>query len=376
MPTQTQNIPRWFKSQPQKLQSSKIDKEDGIIYDVVMCQAGPAKGHGLHLEAEFIADLIAYDNKHFSKNGLKCRFGHPSMSDTTMGSQMGVFKNFRQSGDKAIADLHLLDAANISPTRPNMKDWMLEMAEENPEFVMMSIVFTAGGYYQRDATGKKHYCWYYEESEDEDGDKTYRWVSPRSKWGDIFAEFGNDGEHFYTDAVEAGAATDSLFSNQFNQDKFGVQASTWLQEHPELLNFLKKNPEKIFQFAESCGIDLPKPKLNFQDKAAALKDWLFGGVKEIEGTEEELESAGRITELEGKVTEWRDQAEMRLGEIERLNAQLETANARITELEAEPAAELTSGPKETQLGPQKGESFLSDPVYLKAKAIQAKHQSK
>src|SRR6056297_1264539 len=103
---------RWLKSQPVILsfEEGQIDADNGIITDVVMCQAGPAKGHGWHLEESFVEQLVAYDQKHYSEgNGLKARFGHPALSDTTMGSQMGYFKNYRFQDGKAIADLHLLN---------------------------------------------------------------------------------------------------------------------------------------------------------------------------------------------------------------------------------------------------------------------------
>ena len=207
------NIPRWFKSRPlpTKFTAEQIDEKNGILRDVVMCQAGPAKGHGVHLEPEFIAGIVAYDVENFSETGIKARFGHPAMSDTTMGKQMGVFKNFRQRGDQAIADLHLLDSANISPSNPGMKDWMLSMAKENPEFVMSSIVFRGSGHYQRDEKGEKYQIWYWKELKTEEGDVVYKYVREKEEFGDIYVEFDPKSEsagHFYTDIVEAGAARD------------------------------------------------------------------------------------------------------------------------------------------------------------------------
>jgi len=55
---------RFFKTDPRPLgqfAEGDIDAESGIIRNVVMCQEGEAKGHGVHLEGEFIEALAKYD---------------------------------------------------------------------------------------------------------------------------------------------------------------------------------------------------------------------------------------------------------------------------------------------------------------------------
>lgn len=379
-----EQLPRWFKSQPLQMSAGKIDTENGIIHDVVMCQTGEAKGHNIHLEQEFIKDLISYDVEHYDRFGLKCRFGHPSLSDTTMGTQMGVFKNFRIRENQAIADLHLLDAADLSPKYPKMREWMLQMAAESPDFVMMSIVFKAGGYYQKDESGKKRYCWYYEILTNEEGEETVRWVSPRSEFGDIYAEFGEGGQHLYTDAVEAGAVTENLFSNQFNQDKFAVQAADWLQEHPQILEFLRKNPGKLLEFAKRCGIEVQASKS--KTFGQMLKSWITGqsswkdldweseiagetfeGFYPIQEEEEELSDAEKLRELEDEVQAWQQHALDLTGELDQAKQQLQEAQEKIKELQELPAADPTTGQLDTQMGIQTGESYQNNPTTLKAK---------
>lgn len=247
------DLPRWFKSKPSpmKLTSEQIDRENGILHGVILAQVGEAKGHDVHLEQEFIDTIVSYANEHYSEIGLKARFGHPSMSDTTMGKQLGKFLNFRTDGNKAVADLHVLKAANNSPTHPKMADWVFDMAENDADFIMNSIVFAGDGYYQYNAEGEKV------EGYDIEGEKVY------IKLGDLH----------YSDLVEAGAATDNLFSNQFNQDKFAVQAIDFVKEHPALHSFLKDNPHKLVEFATQVGIQLPKR--SFKDKFQDFKDFLF-----------------------------------------------------------------------------------------------------
>jgi len=259
---------RWLKSEPlpllQEVSTCEINADEGMIPNVIMAQAGPAKGHGVHLEQEMIARLVEYDQKHFSETGLKARFGHPSLSDTTMGRQMGYFRNFRLDGDKAVADLYLLDSADLSPTQPGMKAWMLKMSYEAPDFVMSSIVFAPSGYYQYDP---------------ETGERVDLGGEPQAKYDNerIFVDFNEEkgARHYYTDIVEAGAATERLYSQQFNRDKFAVRTVAWLQENPDILHFIQANPHKIVEMCERLNIQLPvmDEKKNLWNRLGTL---LFG----------------------------------------------------------------------------------------------------
>ena len=297
---------RFFKTDPRPLgqfAEGDIDVDGGIIRNVVMCQEGPAKGHGVHLEGEFIDALAKYDRKHFKKSGLKARFDHPGMCSGTQGTQLGKFFNFKtrevdatDEEGKAItlkqltADLEILDSAELSPTKPGMKSWLLSMAEEAPDFIMCSIVFQFSRYYQRDDKGKKDYVWEYVEETDEDGYKSRRWKRPdESK--KVFIEFGDKGRHYYTDMVEAGAATDNLFSAQFNSKQFGVQVSEFLREQPQLLEFIKNNPDKVQSYLSNAGINFQISKTEtFMGK---VKDFFLGKSKDsdeaLKGTDAEFQ---------------------------------------------------------------------------------------
>lgn len=341
---------RWLKSRPTPggFTADNIDAATGIIRDVVMVQEGEARGHGVHLEAEFIRNLVAYDNATFGDRGVKARFGHPSASSETMGTQMGVFKNIRerkQDGKmQAIGDLHLMDSAEVSPTHPGMRSWMLQMAQENPEFVMSSIVFQASGYYQKKANGHRVPL---------KGD-------PNPDMGNVFVDFNAEAgaQHLYTDLVEEGAATVSLFSNQVNGHLFVAQADQFLYDHPELKQFIQANPEKITAFFGSLGISLSpanpatKPKYNM---AFNLFSWLSG---ESQATEADLETIRTdLSAAQNQVTALaaaRVAAENRATELETgntalqsavgaLETQLSTATARIAELEELAAAAHTGG---------------------------------
>lgn len=347
---------RWLKSEPVTLKFSEnqIDAENGIIRDVVMAQVGPAKGHGYWLEQGFIDQLITYDQKYYNETGLKARFGHPAMSDTTMGRQMGYFHNFRIREGDAIADLHLLKSADLSPSMPNMREWMLSMAQEAKDFVMSSIVFRTFSFYQYDPEDNQRVDL-----------ETDSWGDPRPKFKKerVYVDFDEQkgSKHLYTDIVEAGAATNSLFSQQFNQDKFAVRVVEFLQSNQDILSFIRANPHKITEMCESLNIPI---EMNSKTKKIGLfkelKAMFFSDVENDEVVEEttgdvieetpeedvvaeETVSLSRFTELQN-----------RLNEVEELRQQFQ---ARIEELEKRPLAAPAT--YEEDPGPGKGaEEFM------------------
>lgn len=374
-PEQIEQI-RWMRSMPHSLEfdTTRIDAAEGVLYDVVMCEEGEAKGHGVYLEEEFITDLVAYDQKHFNKSGLKNRFDHPGGCDGTMGTQMGRFKNFRtrKKGGKmqAIADLYLLDAADLSPTKPNMKSWMLQMAQEDPGFIMQSIVFKPGRYYQKFKNGDKRYIWEYQEDDNGGMD----WVSSDPTLGKIFVEFGPNGEHYYTDTVEAGAATDNLFSTEANPHLFVSKALSWLEDNPKLKEFAQANPEKVFAFLKQLGLE-PTPPVKPQPQKMSLLKKLFGqdpitedvlmSAEEIKELRTKLGKAEEIlTSLQTKFDKLQSEYDALKKDLETRTNELSSAQDKIKELEAKPAAPHTDGPTDTPVSELR--SYHKDPITQRA----------
>jgi len=374
---------RWLRSRPTPggFSADKVDAENGILYDVVMVEEGPAKGHGVHLEADFITDLIAYDQRTYGDRGIKARFGHPGASDNTMGMQLGFFRNVRKRKSdgkmQAIADLHLLASADLSPERKEMRAWVLSMAQEAPDFIMSSIVFHGSGYYQRKPNGNKHRLeWDYEDG----------FVNYNSEWGNIFVEFGEEGAHYFTDLVDEGAATNNLFSQAaLNPHLFIVQAETFLEEHPALKSFIADHPEKVQAFLNTLGA-APALKQKHTYTMTNLLDYLFGKKEDApEEFETELqtmrtefgEAKTKVTALQTERDTLVTQLQTANQEIKSLGAQItqlrldaEALQARILELEKQPAADHTAGdaasaiPSDTSLRP-----YMRNPVFLKAKAM-------
>lgn len=375
-PEQLKDI-RWFKSAPvqSNFAPEQIDAENGIIRDVVMLQEGPAKGHGVWLESEFVKNIIAYDKRYFSKTGLKARFGHPGASDNTMGSQLGYFSNFRtrevemqvtendttttQTALQGIADLQLLDASALSPTNPGMREWVLQMAQEAPDFIMSSIVFNGSGYYQR-KKGKKVMLEF-----DEWGDP----INYDESLGHVYVEFDPaKAKHHYTDLVEAGAATDTLFSDTANPHLFVAQAREFLNEHPKLKQFVAGNPDKVKAFLVELGLNFETQK---PVKMGILKDLLFGDKKEI--AEDVILKAEDIEALRTSLSTAETAVEKLTKDFNALSTEvgdlkksLAAKDEEITALKAKiPAAKHTEGAEEEDEA--KEEAWGNDEITRKAK---------
>lgn len=359
---------RRFRSRPTSpgFSPDKIDAEAGVIYDVVMVEEGPAKGHEVHLEGEFIEDLVAYDQANFGERGVKSRLGHPGMSADAMGTQLGFFRNVRKrkvdGKMQAVADLHLLASADLSPDKPNAREWVLSMAAEAPDFIMSSIVFRPGRYYQRDKEKKKKYVWEYKNVKDDDGNERQVWVSPDST-KPVFVEFGENGQHFNTDLVEQGAATDHLFSHDANPHLFVVQAETFLHEHPQLLQFIQQNPDKVRGFFER----ILNPGLSDQNNMAT----------ETTAPVLEMSAETLAEQLEAAREEGQNDAaqayEKRLQAIETsfnaLQTTLNAINTRLAAIESAPAAQHTAGETEQPQALSADKPYLTNPVFLRAQAM-------
>lgn len=339
---------RWLRSQPTSghYAIECIDAEAGVLFGVVMVEEGPAQGHGVSIEAEFINDIVAYDQRVFGQRGVKARFGHPSASSETMGTQLGVFKNIRkQKSDgkmQAIGDLHLLSASEDSPTHPGMRSWLLKMASEQPDFLMSSIVFQAERRYQRKPNGHKKYV------TDEDEVST--------ELGDVFVEFGDTGVHLYTDLVEQGAATNSLFGKAINPHLFVAQADQFLAENPAIKTFIISHPEKVTAFFASIGIHLSQPQTKpHKIMAFDFKSWLLGNPEEdspelaaartaLLTAKEEIASLSAAAAAADTALAAANTGNTALqSAVGQLETTLAAAQARIAELEALPAGEHTAG---------------------------------
>lgn len=344
MNIQTLHHVRRFRSQPVGLAGGRIDVEAGIIHDVVMVEEGPAKGHGVHLDADFVENLVDYDRANFAERGVKARLGHPDMCSNAQGTQLGYFRNIRKrkQGDKmqAIGDLHLLDAADLSPNRPNARAWALQMAAEAPDFFMSSIVFVGSGYYQRKGNNHKKPVL---------AEADYDAELP------LFVEFDAEkgAAHFNTDLVEDGAATSSLFSTGANPHLFVSRVHEFLDENPEVFQFAQANPDRVQELLLRLGIAHTTPPAPAHKKMSkfSLMKWLSGEPQEADPTPDDLTQLrselstvkDSLTALTAQVSDLTTERDALAAQVSDLTTQLSAAQAEVMRLGALPAAPPTGG---------------------------------
>lgn len=218
--------------------TSKIDKTRKVLSDVVVVQTGEASGHGVHLDQEFIENVVQLSKSH--KVGVKARFGHPSMSSDALGTEIGRFHNFRVRGNQAIADLHLGTYAEKSPNG-DYPTYIMDFAEEDPDAFGTSIVFKAGEPYQIDEKGEKIDIY----KRGKDGKKIYDFYGypeKSDKYDPDKPVYQSINELLGADLVDTPAATNGMFSELYSH-AFAAKFSDFLDENQDIDKWLSENPE-------------------------------------------------------------------------------------------------------------------------------------
>ncbi len=208
-------MPRYFSSQPVfNAPVSAVDHPNGVIRGVTVARVGIARGHEAWLDRTFLLQIV--DQANSRPQGIKARFGHPNMCSTALGSYLGRFKNYAYTGDSVKADLCLDETAKNTPNG-NLFDYVLDMAEKNPDMFGASLAFESNDFEEKEETvdGKKTKL------------KCFRLKELRA-----------------TDIVDEPAATDGLFSSE----TLPGQMTQFLDENPELAEFIFSKPQNVIEF--------------------------------------------------------------------------------------------------------------------------------
>jgi hypothetical protein len=235
----------------------EIDTENEVLHDVQITLEGEALGHGVWLDREFCEAVAAAGNA-TGDVGLKVRYGHPAMCSDAIGTELGRAKNFRVvdvereiEGEKVqaagvVADVHLLKSAHSAP-QGDIAKHVLETAKEDPKQFGQSIVFTYADWVVKDKDGNRHS--YREEccNEDESKNKTQAQWEAQSADGKVYAVLG---KLLGSDFTDTPAATDGIFST----GTLAEEAETMLEEHPQILEVLEKNPKSVVEFLDRTGL--------------------------------------------------------------------------------------------------------------------------
>jgi hypothetical protein len=187
---------------------------------------------------EFIDRLAEIGQTQFEKQGMQARFGHPNECNPALGSAAGRIRNFRVRGDQVIGDITLLKAASNAPGKGDLRSYIMDMALEAPDALMMSIVFMPDDMYFINADGEREV---FDGSEEQ---LAYFETLPE---GDrVLYETCRDW--LFTDFVDQGANTLDMFRG--TSGEMAARVTQFLDENPEVMRAIVQDPAIIGQFIE------------------------------------------------------------------------------------------------------------------------------
>ena len=260
---------KWLRSSPSYFKAQAVDMDKGIIEGVAVITMGEAKGHGVHIDSEFLDAIVEQGNA--LKQGLKVRFGHPSMSSTALGTFLGREKNFRRVGDVVKADLYLSNTAKESPNG-DIYTYVLEMAQNESDMLGTSIVFTSG------------------DNKKLDGDEK---------------EYATLERLLANDVVDDPAANPNGLFSAYNKETFAGQVSEFLDIHPEIFELVRSKPEVIESFLERYEEYKQRQNGDIhmeQENVIEVEEIVTAESEALETTEEvpveELNAESEVIELE------------------------------------------------------------------------------
>lgn len=119
----------------------QIDRATGVLRGVSVIERGAAIGHDFDIDEQTLTQVMEHGNR--APAGIKSRLTHPNACHDGLGREAGRCRNFRlsEAGDRVLADLHLLDALARSP-EGDYRTWLLDIADEDPGQIGMSVVFS------------------------------------------------------------------------------------------------------------------------------------------------------------------------------------------------------------------------------------------
>ena len=220
-----------------------VDRDKGSIVGCAIATAGPAIGHGVSLDTEFISRLVELGNA--ERGGLKARFGHPNMCSTALGTFLGRWRSFSMQGGKAVADVFLSNSAKKTPNG-DLHEYVLELADKEPDMFGVSIVFSRGRAYKRDGKNEKVVHPYDLESgnmtDDEKREHRKRYEETP---GPMYVELA---ELHAADVVDEPAANPGGLFSRWTNETLAGQVTQFLDTHPEALDILAAHPEVVTDF--------------------------------------------------------------------------------------------------------------------------------
>lgn len=139
-----------------------VDRKANVLRGYVVAQLGVFKDRRGEFNGEGLRQIVRVMNS--SPKGLKSRLGHPSLSDDGVGKFLGRARDARlgkavdAATGKAVeavrADLHFDPTAADTP-HGNLSDYVLRLAESDPDAFSSSLVIEPEEVEQLDAKGRQ-----------------------------------------------------------------------------------------------------------------------------------------------------------------------------------------------------------------------------
>lgn len=116
-----------------------VDRKAKAILGYVVAQKGHFKkpGRGQFDDAS-LAEIVRLGNA--DNKGLRSRWTHPTLSADGLGKHLGRSKHYRVDGDRVRGDLYLSETAFEGNPNGNLGDYLLDLAEEDPDALSSSLV--------------------------------------------------------------------------------------------------------------------------------------------------------------------------------------------------------------------------------------------
>jgi len=362
-----------LRAAPAKGVVGEVDRENGIIHGLAIVTMGEARGHGVHLDEEFVDETVKNVNK--QKSGIKSRFGHPNMSSSAVGTYLGQVKNaWKDTSGKfpvARGDLHLSESSKKAP-QGDLWEYVMSMAEEDPEAFGTSIVFDRGNVYKRDDKGGKVYRY------NRDGSYNREYQKVESK------EYVEQKRLRGDDVVDEPAANPA---GLFSADQPAAVVTQFLDENPEIWTMLQEDDvEEIFSAFkeryefhrnqasehETPATNTQEPKqMEEQEKKTATHEQTVAQLSSLKGAfPKDLEFA--VDSFEKGLTVEQAKAAY----CDKLQTENDQLSAKVAELEAE-IAESDKDEEEAETKPEGFEAEGTNPVgHVEAKLNKGKAKTK
>lgn len=319
-------------------QSMRTDTANRAIFNICAMQVGEAIGHGKLADTTTLSMAAALGNAGGRIGKVWSRFGHPEMSENATGRKVGYAANFRLSGDKLLCDLHLSEAAKLSPVfERDPADYLLHVANHAPEEMGMSAVLWVQLVW-RFADGSEEECsedWYYGMAEESDRPAGAINHLPLMRpvafdYLDVVNEGALTPNGMFAAQLAAGHSSEFLFTAYDMIDRFRVQYRLSLEETKDKLetfvvNYLKNRGLSQEQVTMAAA-KKPRGKQVFFEAEGVI-----GSESELNETPDELDGALAQAEENTAVIEETDTAMNEAEETEQ-SAELQRLQVQVDKL--------------------------------------------